>query len=383
MPANLPPQSRAAERKYIEAKTLPEKIKYLQEFISTIPEHKGNEHMRRYLRRRLALLKDELETQKKRKAGSGGGGFSVKKEGAAQIIILGMTGAGKSALLSAVTNAKTEIGTHSFTTKEPIPGMLRYEDIQFQLVDTPAIFEGVYYGSSWGSQLMSIVRNADGIILLLDGRDAGNQYKVIIKELGLAGITIDKKIRKIEIEKTTGGGIQIACTGRIQCRVEEVDKTLKEAGVRNAIVRIWGDASQEDILEAMDQTKTFKASLILLNKIDLCPKALSDFSATEKREALGISATNKQNLEKISSAIFKSLGLLRVYTKEVGGEPANKPIIMREGAKVLDVAKIIHSHLYKNFKYARVWGKSVNYKGERVGPDHELMDKDIVEVRIK
>ncbi|MEM2001751.1 MAG: GTPase, partial [Candidatus Methanomethylicaceae archaeon] len=120
MPANLPPQAKAAERRYIEAKTLPEKIKYLQEFISSIPEHKGNEKMRGYLRRRLAQLKAELEEQKKRKVGGGGGGFAVKKEGAAQVVMLGMTGSGKSSLLMRVTNAKPEVSDHQFTTREPV-----------------------------------------------------------------------------------------------------------------------------------------------------------------------------------------------------------------------------------------------------------------------
>ncbi|MDD1764464.1 MAG: 50S ribosome-binding GTPase, partial [Candidatus Methanomethyliaceae archaeon] len=132
VPANLPPQAKAAERRYTEAKFLPEKIKYLQEFISTIPEHKGNEKMRGYLRRRLAQLKDELEDQKKRRAvGGGGGGFSFKKEGAAQVVILGMTGSGKSSLLMKVTNAKSEVADHPFTTKQPVPGMMSFEDIQF------------------------------------------------------------------------------------------------------------------------------------------------------------------------------------------------------------------------------------------------------------
>lgn len=384
MPANLPPQARAAERRYIEAKNLPDKIKYLQEFISSIPEHKGNEKMRGYLRRRLAQLKEELELQKKRKAtSSGGGGFSIKKEGAAQIVILGMTGSGKSALLAALTKAKTEIGDHPFTTKEPVPGMMAYEDIQFQLVDTPAVYEGAYCGSSWGTQLLSMARNADGILILLDGADPVNQFNVITSELSLAGITIEKRENKIEIEKTNGGGIQIACTGRITCKVEEIDKILKGAGVRNAIVRIWGDAGHEDIVEALDQTKMYKPCLIVINKVDLYPDALSLFNAAIHGDAIGVSATARIGLGVVGSRIFDSLGIVRVYTKEVGGEPALKPIIMRSGAKVIDVAKIVHSQLYKNFKYARVWGRSVNFKGERVGADHEIADKDIVEIRIR
>ncbi|MEM2124846.1 MAG: GTPase [Candidatus Methanosuratincola sp.] len=383
MPANLPPQARAAERRYIEAKTLPEKIRYLQEFISSIPEHKGNEKMRRYLRRRLAELKEELEEQKKRKSGSGGGGFSVKKEGAAQVVLIGATGTGKSSILSSITNAKVEVGDYQFTTKEPVPGMLDFEDLQFQLVDTPAIFEGASYGLSWGSQLMSVIRNADGLAIVLDGSDPVGQYGMVIKELGMAGITTDRAARKIEIERTTGGGIQIACTGRIACRVEEIDKVLKEAGVRNAIVRIWGDAGKEDILGALEQTKSYKPSLIIINKVDMYPEAPQEFAKLTRREGVGVSARTGAGLDGLGREIFRMLGIIRVYTKEVGGEPAKKPIVMRQGAKVIDVAKVVHSHLYKNFKIARIWGPSAKYDAEKVGADHELADGDIVEIRIK
>ena len=382
MPANLPPQSRAAERRYIEAKTLPEKIKYLQEFISTIPEHKGNEKMRGYLRRRLAQLKAELEDQRKRKATSGGGGFSVKKEGAAQIVILGITGSGKSTLLTRTTNAKSEVSDHKFTTQEPIPGMVPFEDIQFQLVDTPGFFKAIQE-ISWGPQLLSLARNADGLLILLDATQACDQFEGIARELTSAGITIDKKVRKIEIEKTTGGGIQIACTGRISCRVEEVERTLKEAGVKNAIVRIWGDVKLEDVIEALDQTRIFKPSLVVINKIDLAKGAVEKFKAKFGRDAVGISAKNGTNLGILGKALFESMGIIRVYTREIGGDIAKNPIIVGEGAKVQDIAKIVHSHLFKNFKYAKVFGRSVKYNGERVGLDHTLADKDIVEIRIK
>jgi len=383
LPANLPPQARAAERRYIEAKTLPEKIRYLQEFISSIPEHKGNEKMRRYLRRRLAELKEELEEQKKRKSGSGGGGFSVKKEGAAQVVLVGTTGVGKSSIIASTTNAKVEVGDHQFTTREPVPGMLGFEDLQFQLVDTPAIFEGASYGLSWGSQLMSVIRNADGLAIVLDGSDPVNQYATIIRELGMAGITTDRAARKIEIERTTGGGIQIACTGRIACRVEEIDKILKEAGVRNAIVRIWGDAGKEDILGALEHTKSYKPSIILINKVDVYPGAVQEFTKLTGREAIGVSARTGAGLGNLGGEIFRMLGIIRVYTKEVGGEPAKKPIVMRRGARVIDVAKVVHSHLYKNFKIARIWGPSAKYDAEKVGADHVLEDGDIVEIRIK
>jgi len=383
VPANLPPQARAAERRYIEAKNLPDRIRYLQEFISSIPEHKGNEKMRGYLRRRLAQLKDELEGQRKRRAGgSGGGGFSFKKEGAAQVVILGMTGSGKSSLLMKVTNAKTEVADHPFTTREPVPGMMPFEDIQFQLIDTPAIFENVRDGA-WGSQLLSLARNADGLLILLDAADSVNQFKLIVNELTSAGITIDRKVRKIEIERTTGGGIQIACTGRITCRVDEIDRTLKEFGVRNAVVRIWGDVTLEEVEDALDQTRIYKPSLIVVNKVDRFPGALENFHMACNKEAIEVSTATGEGLNSLGESLFRAMGIMRAYTKGAGGEVAEKPIIMKTGARVKDIAKIVHSQLYRNFKYARVWGNSVNFNGERVGAEHELADKDVLEIHMK
>ncbi len=382
MPANLPPQATAAEQRYIQARTLPEKIRYLQEFISQIPEHKGNEKMRGYLRRRLAQLKEEQEELRKRKIGGGGGGFSIRKEGAAQVVILGMTGAGKSSLLMGLTNAKTEVGEHRFTTTEPVPGMMQYEDIQFQLLDTPAIYEGVGNGA-WGPQLMSLVRNADGMIIVLEAPHAQEQYATIIGELSKAGITTDRRIRKIEIERTTGGGIQIACTGRPSCRVEEMEKALKGSGVRNALVRIWGDITMEDVVESLEQTKLFKPCLIIVNKVDLAPGAAPAFGEATGRPALAISLKKRGRLQVVGGELFRTLGIIRVYTRVLGGDVAKKPIIVREGAKVLDIAKIVHSQFYHNFKHARVFGKSVKFNGERVGAEHELADGDIVEIRIK
>lgn len=382
MPANIPPQATAAEQRYIQAKTLPDKIRYLQEFISQIPEHKGNEKMRGYLRRRLAQLKEEQEELRKRKTGGGGGGFSIRKEGAAQVVILGMTGAGKSSLLMCLTNAKTEIGGYKFSTTEPVPGMMQFEDIQFQLLDTPAIYEGVGEGS-WGPQLMSLVRNADGIIIVLEAPNAIEQYETTIGELSKAGITTDKRVRKIEIEKTTGGGIQIACTGRPSCRVEEIERALKDNGVRNALVRIWGDITMEDVVESLEQTKLFKPSLVIINKMDLAPGADAAFGRATGRRAMSVSLKDKTGLARVGEELFRTLGIMRIYTRVLGGEVAKKPIIVKEGAKVLEIAKIVHSQFYHNFKHARVFGKSVKFNGERVGAEHELADGDIVEIRIK
>ncbi|HDI46640.1 MAG TPA: GTP-binding protein, partial [Candidatus Methanomethylia archaeon] len=167
MPTNLPPEAKVLERRYREARTLQEKIRALEAYISAIPEHKGTEKLLRHLKRRLADLRRELEEQKKRRVG-GGVGFAIKKEGAAQVVILGMPNSGKSTLLAALTAAKPEIADYPCTTTMPVPGMMPYEDIQIQLVEAPALMEGASEGVAWGLQVLSLARNADGLIILLD-----------------------------------------------------------------------------------------------------------------------------------------------------------------------------------------------------------------------
>jgi len=97
MPTNLPPECRTLERKYFEAQTLPEKIKALEDYHSAIPKHKGTERLRSQIKRKISKLRLELEERKHQKvsASSASGRFSIKKEGAAQVVILGLTNVGK------------------------------------------------------------------------------------------------------------------------------------------------------------------------------------------------------------------------------------------------------------------------------------------------
>jgi len=88
-------------------------------------------------------------------------------------------------------------------------------------------------------------------------------------------------------------------------------------------------------------------------------------------------------LDDLRRELFVSLDIIRVYTKEPLEEPTKDPMIMKRGSTVLDVAKKLHSALSENFKYARVWGKSAKFPGQRVGEDHVLEDKDIVEIHTK
>jgi len=164
MPINAGPEFTVAERKFHSARTKEQKIAALEEMIRTLPKHKGTDHMLAQLRKRLARLREEAEASSKAGARAG---FSLRKEGAAQVCIVGPTQSGKSTLLNSLTNARAKVDSHAFTTKKPNVGMMFYGDVPIQMVEIPSTFEPQY---------MSIARTSDLILVLLDAtRDAARQ----------------------------------------------------------------------------------------------------------------------------------------------------------------------------------------------------------------
>ncbi|RLE52701.1 MAG: GTP-binding protein [Candidatus Methanomethylicota archaeon] len=302
--------------------------------------------------------------------------------------MLGITKSRKRALLAALTHATPEIADYPFTTTEPYPGMMHYQDVQIQLVEAPALAGLGGEELEWTPKVLSLARNADGIVLVVDGQNNPlEQAKLLVKVLYDSGITVERKDVKVEIEKTTIGGVQVVFMNKsIKFSPDDVRKLLLEHGVRNAVVKIWGEASLEDVAEALMTNRVYKPAVIAVNKLDDDLREGFDSVAKffeDKIPVVNVSAVKKVGLDALKKTIYESLGIIRVYTKEVNGEVASRPLILKKGARVIDVAKAIHSQIYKNFKYARIWGPSVKYGGEKVGADHTLMDGDIVEIHTK
>jgi ribosome-interacting GTPase 1 len=118
----------------------------------------------------MALIREDLDDKKRKRVGirSGGPKFFIEKEGSAQIALLGKTNVGKSSLLAAVTNAKVDVSPVPFTSRDPVPSIMPYQDIQLQIVETPALVEGSGDGKLWGMQTLAAARNADGLIVMVD-----------------------------------------------------------------------------------------------------------------------------------------------------------------------------------------------------------------------
>ncbi len=366
-----------------------EKIRLMREFISLVPRHKGTEKLLGNVRRRIAVLEDEVEKTKARRKGSRGGGFSVPKEGAGQIIVLGPTKVGRSSLLASVTNAKVEASPILFATRKPVIGMLLYQNIQFQLVEAPAVVEGASQGKMGGSQILGLARNADSLMLMVDlSEDPVDQFQMLRSELERSGVLIGRSEGEVEVtRRSVGASVQVVGGGiLVDCTLDDIRRMLESYRINSALVRVRGKVALDDIETSLFSSTVYKPTLIVANKVDV-PKAgaaLQNFKQALKDveiPILPVSCLNSQGLEDLGGFIFKMLGIIRIYTKEPSDkEPSPNPIVVKEGTTVIDIAKELHSSLYRRFQYGRVWGQSAKYPGQKVGSNHTLKDGDVLEI---
>jgi len=381
VPTNLPPEARAKWARTLEARTPEEKLRSLQDFLSSIPQHKGTSKLRAHVKHQIALLRREIEERKQKKRG-GEGGLGVKKEGAAQVVLLGYTKSGRSWILSKLTNAKPEVSSVPYTTREAIPGMMPYMDICFQLVEAPALRGDV----ELDAQVLSLARGADALMLVVDlSKDFVGQLSSMLKELQEAGINIEEPKGSVNIIKQKAGGIRVAISGRlVGCSTADVVKLVEGYGVKNALIRVNGEASLDDVEEALVRPSLYKPAIIIANKADLTrsEEKLKMLEAIKPKSTPLIPVFEASfNNDLIGSLLFKALRIIRVYTKEpCSEEPSKEPLILKEGSTVMDLAEKIHSGLSRNFKYAKLWSSNLPFKPVKVGASFRLNDGDVVEV---
>ncbi len=329
MPANLPPEYFAADKRFRAAKTTEDKVTYLQELYGTIPKHKGTDKLRADVRRRLAKLKEESQTHKSA-VGRHESAYHIEREGSGQAALIGMPNTGKSSLLAAMTHARPEIAGYPFTTWTPMPGMMPIGDIQVQLIDTPP-----FSREHVEPALLDLIRRTDLLLIVVD----------IVESPAM------------QIEET----ISILLEHRI------VPIPVRERAT---------DLSRSVFLPA----------LVVANKND---DENTDKDAQRLRERLDgswnmcfASALKGRNLDRIKQCVFDALGIIRVYSKPPGKKAErNSPFVLKKGSTVADLAANVHHDFMEKLTVARVWGSGL-YDGQPVGRDHVLRDGDMVELRI-
>ncbi len=383
MPANLPAEAQKALAKYQAARTPREKIKALEEALSLIPAHKGTEKLRGRLRRRIAELRREEERRAAAKSGRRDY-FTVPREGHAQVAIIGAANSGKSSILRALTNAKPLVAPYPFSTPKPTPGMLLHQGYEIQLVEVPAILTEELEETQFTGRGLGLAKNADALLIVLDGASRPlTQLSRILKLLDEVGVSIKPKRAEVMVEKKDSGGVRLVVFGSLKAGYRDVEELLKSIGIKNAVVKVYGDAELDDIEEAVIREVMIKKAILVLNKSDAADpetvKTLKKFLQDHGIPFIAISAEKGEGLESLKERILESLQLIRVYTQK-NGVVANEPIVVRKGTTVKELAEIIHREMAEKMRYARVWGKSVKLQGQQVGPDHELEDGDVVEI---
>jgi ribosome-interacting GTPase 1 len=251
------------------------------------------------------------------------------------------------------------------------------------------LVEGAADGRMSGSQTLGLARNADGLILMVDlSQDPVEQFRMLESELDQIGIFIDKPQGQIEIiRRGHGVGIQISGGGiLVDCTVEDIRRMLNTYKVHSALVRVRGRVRLDDIEDSLFSSHIYKPTLVVANKLDVngAKTKIERLRTILRRRGvrlLALSCKNKYGLNELGEILFQMLKIIRVYTKvPLAKEPTNKPIVVEDGTNVIGIAKKLHSELYKKFKFARMWGPSAKYPGEKVGMKRSLKDGDILEI---
>ncbi len=398
MSSNLPPQAKAKYQEYLDAGSLEERIKKLEEFLSLVPKHKATEKIVALNRSRLAKLKKEFEKKRyiQKSTQKIISPFSIKKEGI-QIILISdfhTPGAGKTSLLNYLTGAvKEKIG--KFT---PIPeiGIYEYNKIRYQIVDMPSIMEGASNGIGNGKEILSQLRSCDLICICIDlSRNYEEQMNPLLNELNNASIRINIPPPPITIEKTGSNKIQVLYltseAKNINENLDELTERIKEivheGGLRNAIVRVYGRITLEKVVDALNPSIVYKKTIIIGTKGDLAHtqevfENLKKLYSETFPIIIGTSVKKSEFPDNFGEILLKYLDKIRIYTMN-SGIIAEKPLIIdKENATVKEVANKIHRSFVELFDHAIVIREADRQKRKKVGTEYQLKDNDVIELHL-
>ncbi len=358
-------------------KELQERIAKIQNEIKKIPYHKGTEHHIGLLKARLAKLKEELKEIEWKKTGKGGGkGFALKKHGDATVVLVGFPSVGKSSLLNRITGVSSKVAEYPFTTVSVVPGVLHYKGACIQIFDLPGIIKGASRGKGRGREVLSVARVADLIVLVVDSSEP-ESLKDLWKELYETGLRLGEKPPRIKIEKRQRGGIEIV--GKTTLSSALLKDILRSFGYHNAKVTILEpDISTDRFIDAIFSNRVYLPYLLVFSKADLLSEEQKEKLKKEFPKALFVSNKTGKGIKELKEAIFKALGLIRVFLRpDISAPPSTDPLILKKGSTVKDLVFRLFGENVK-IKGAKVEGKSVRFKNQLVSLSHILEDKDTV-----
>ena len=359
-----------------------EKIKEIEEEIQKTPYNKATSHHIGKLKAKISKLKEE--SLQRSSSGNKGQGFHVKKSGDATVVLVGFPSVGKSTLLNEITNAESKVGAYQFTTLDIVPGIMEHKNAKIQVFDIPGIITGASSGKGRGKEILSVARTADLIVIVLDTLNP-QHLNVILKELRNIGIRPNEKEPDVTVKPKRQGGVSVSSTVELTHLDEKTIRSIiNEYGMHNADVLFRDDVTMDQFIDVLDRNKSYVQMIILLNKVDLVDDAYLEELKKYIPEFIPISADKKMNIDELKDIIFDKLDLVRVYLKPQGKKAdMEDPLVIKKGSTVIDACGKLHREFVKNFRHAKIWGTSVKFDGQKVGPDHVLEDEDVLRVILK
>ncbi|MBI4021528.1 MAG: GTP-binding protein [Candidatus Aenigmarchaeota archaeon] len=344
-----------------------EQIKDIEDELARTQYNKATQGHVGRLKAKLARLKEASG----KKSGGAGLGYAVKKTGDATVILVGFPSVGKSTLLNQLTNADSKVAAYEFTTLTVVPGVLEFRGARIQTLDIPGIIEAAAAGKGRGKEVLSVIRNADLLIVLVAGETYQKQRDIIERELYAGGFRLNARPPDIRIARKSEGGIRVEKTKRVTLGAEAVREVLREFRILNGEILIREDVSIDQLVDCLAGNRIYLPALFIVNKADL----LGDRKLP--KDYVRISALRGQGIEHLKTLIWDRLLFKRIYLKKPGKEPdLEEPLIMRGPCTIRLVVKKFNFR----FAFARIWGPSARFPGQKVGIDHSLQDTDIVEI---
>ena len=362
--------------------SIQDQIKNVEDEIRKTSYNKSTSFHIGRLKAKLSKLNDIIEKQDTKNS-SNNNGYNIKKNGDATVTLVGFPSVGKSTLLNKLTNAKSDVGSYAFTTLTVIPGIMIYKGAHIQVLDIPGLVKGASSGKGRGKEVITVIRNSDLILFLLDIFQE-THLNVLINELYKSGIRVDQKKPDVVIKKTNKGGIQVNSTVPINIDENTIKEILDEYKIHNASIVIRENINIDQLIDVITNTRSYIPSITIINKVDLAnPKLIDDFKE-KYPNSIFISANNNENIEELKEKLYEKLEFIQIYLKPQGKNvDIKEPMIVLKNTNIKQICERLHRDFIKKFRFAYVWGKSAKHPGQRVGLDHILFDKDIVTIIIR